>query len=159
MPHVTNEYENLPRFPDGRIDYTHSRTAPIVSCVIEYRDKILIVKRSKRVSGYAGKWDVISGYIDNPNISEIEHTVVELEEEIGINKDSIAEIRIKDAYSYYDSFIDKTWVVYPVRVTLRSRPNIKLNGENSDFIWIYPEDIKKYDVVPELHKSVENALF
>ena len=50
MPASIKEYEDLPRFPDGRIDYTHSPTAPIVACVIIYEGKVLIVKRSKTVT-------------------------------------------------------------------------------------------------------------
>lgn len=158
MSSVIKEYENLPRFPDGRIDYTDSPTAPIVACVIQYGDKVLIVKRSDKVSHYNDKWDVITGYIDNPNVSAIEHTVIELEEEIGINVDDIAEIKIKDSYTYLDKQSNKTLKVFPVKIILRSMPEIKLNEENSAFKWINPQDAKDYDGVPELASTIKNAL-
>ncbi len=159
MASLTKEFENLPRFPDGRIDYTHASIAPIVACVIEFEGKILIVKRSTKVTGYNGKWDVVTGYIDNPNVSSIEHTVIELEEEIGINEESIGEIKIKNTYRYLDPQVKKTLLVFPVRVRLKSKPTIKLNEENTDFKWINPKDAGRYDSVPELDKSIKSALF
>ena len=33
--------EKLPRFPDGRIDYSHSDVALVVTCFVKFQDKIL----------------------------------------------------------------------------------------------------------------------
>ena len=55
--------EKLPKFPDGRIDYHNSDTAPVVDVFVKYQGKILILKRSNEVSNYQGKWNCISGYL------------------------------------------------------------------------------------------------
>ena len=39
----------LPRFSDGRIDYSKSDTAPVITVFIKYEDQILLLKRSKKV--------------------------------------------------------------------------------------------------------------
>ena len=158
MASVIKGYEDLPRFPDGRIDYTNSQRAPIVVCVIMYGEKILLVKRSQIVSNHRDKWDVITGFIDNPNVSEIEHTVIELEEEIGIKVNNIGEIKIRDSYVYHDAESDKTLQVFPVLVVLKSEPSIELNEENTAFRWIYLKELEKYDAVPDLADAINAAL-
>ena len=40
----------LPRFEDGRVDYTKSPVAPVVNCIVWYDDKILLLQRSDRVA-------------------------------------------------------------------------------------------------------------
>lgn len=151
-------YKKLPRFPDGRIDYTHSRSAPVISCVIEHSGKILIVKRSMKVMNYKGAWDIITGYIDNPNISNKEHAILELEEELGINADAVMRIDLKKPFRYFNSVLNRTYIVFPVLVRLKSEPKIKLNWENTSFRWIYPKELGKYNTIPDLDKSVSIAL-
>ncbi|MGI0100422.1 MAG: hypothetical protein ACREBH_01735 [Candidatus Micrarchaeaceae archaeon] len=47
-------------FPDGRIDYTDSPSAPIISCFAFFSDTMLLVKRSGNVAHYKNKWDTIT---------------------------------------------------------------------------------------------------
>ena len=157
MTSVTSEYENLPRFADGRIDYTHSKSAPVVLCIIEYDGKILIVKRSGVIT-YSGKWDVITGYIDNPKVSAIEHTLIEMEEEIGIKEDNVSEIKIRSAYKYIDKETKKELFIFPVLIKLKSKPDVTLNHENSEFEWINPNDLSTYDTVPNLTNVIKRVL-
>ncbi len=46
--------ESLPRFEDGRINYTTSKTAPVVTVFIGYGNKFLLLKRSHKVQNYKG---------------------------------------------------------------------------------------------------------
>jgi len=56
--------KELPKFPDGRIDYTHAHKAPGMTCFIKFKDKILLLERSNQVSTYKGMWGSVAGYID-----------------------------------------------------------------------------------------------
>jgi len=58
--------KKLPKFPDGRIDYTNSDTSLVLTVFIKYKDKILILKRSNKVGTYQGKWNTVTGYLDEP---------------------------------------------------------------------------------------------
>ena len=58
--------KKLPKFPDGRIDYSNSDTALVITVFIKNKDKILLLKRSSKVSTYQGKWNTVAGYIDEP---------------------------------------------------------------------------------------------
>lgn len=153
MTSITKQYEDLPRFPDGRIDYTHAQSAPIVACVIEHNGKMLIAKRSESVGHNKNRWDVITGYVDDPSKSEIEHTITELEEELGIKKTSIHDIKMIKSFDFTDEFSGIHLLVFAVLIILTDKPSIRLNHENIDFKWINPTCAAKYDL-PELGMKV-----
>jgi isopentenyldiphosphate isomerase len=149
--------KKLPKFPDGRIDYSSSETAPVITVFVSYGNKILLLKRSDRVSTYRGKWNTVAGYLDEMKPVK-EKVLEELGEEVGIEERDISSIKIGDPYEFRDEKIGKTWIVAPVLVKLKKTPEIKLDWEHTDFVWIEPEDICRYDTVPNLDKSLMKVL-
>lgn len=56
MLEIIKEFaKKLPKFPDGRIDYSNSDIAPVITVFVRYKDKILILKRSDKVRAYQRK--------------------------------------------------------------------------------------------------------
>lgn len=102
----------LPRFPDGRIDYTDSEEAPVLTCFVEYDEKILLLKRSDKVGTYRGMWNSVSGYIDD-TIPLQKKILQELREELGLDENVIEDIRIRQPYRSVDEGIGKTWIIVP----------------------------------------------
>ncbi|MCK4520390.1 NUDIX domain-containing protein [Candidatus Parcubacteria bacterium] len=148
--------KKLPKFPDGRIDYSNSDIAPVITVFIKYKDKILLLKRSNKVRVYQEKWNTIAGYLDE--IKPVREKIVEeIKEEIGISEDNISSIHIGEPYEFTDAEVNKIWIVCPVSVELRNEPNIKLDWEHTEYKWIKPEELKKFDVVFNLDKSLENV--
>jgi hypothetical protein len=49
--------KKLPKFEDGRIDYTNSDSAPGLNVFLEHEGKILIMKRSNKVGAYRKTWE------------------------------------------------------------------------------------------------------
>jgi len=97
-------------------------------------------------------WNSVAGYIDE--IVSVEDKVLEeLREEIGITKDIIENIEIGDPYEIRDERIKRTWVTVPCLAELRQKPEIKLDWEHTDYKWIDPEEMTKYDIVPNLDKT------
>jgi len=153
-----NEFaKKLPKFPDGRIDYTNSETSLVLTVFIKYKDKILILKRSNRVGTYQGKWNTVTGYLDDPK-PLIEKIIEEMKEETGINKDNILSYSLGEPFKFTDSKAKKTWIVNPAKVELKNNPNIKLDWEHTDYNWIKPEELKKFDTVPRLKLSLKKGL-
>ena len=66
----------------GQIDYTNARWAPVINCVVKYKDRILIVQRSSKLNFYPGYWNGISGFLDDKRSLE-EKARDELKEEAG----------------------------------------------------------------------------
>ena len=57
--------KKLPKFEDGRIDYSNSNISIVVTVFVKFQDEILLLKRSDKVSTYQGKWNTVAGYIDD----------------------------------------------------------------------------------------------
>jgi 8-oxo-dGTP pyrophosphatase MutT (NUDIX family) len=142
----------LPHFPDGRIDYTETSYAPVVTVFLKYRSDILIVKRSNKVSNYRGKWNAITGYLDRPEPTESK-ALSEVEEETGITKRLVKKVIRGDPYPLFDNKIKKVWLICPFIVELNLLPNIKLDFESTEYKWISPDELTTFNIVNGLDKS------
>ncbi len=149
--------EKLPKFPDGRIDYSGSGRAPVLNCFVKYEDKILLFKRSNKVRAYKGLWNTVAGYLDDFHPLE-EKARAELQEEIGITADFIEQIKIGAPYEFKDKNIEKTWIIFPVVAELNKKPVIKLDWEHTEYQWINPTDLKKFDIIPSLEKTLARVI-
>ena len=155
---MINEFaKKLPKFPDGRIDYTHSDTSLVLTVFIKYKDKILILKRSNKVGTYQGKWNTVTGYLDEPK-PLIEKIMDEMQEETGIKKNNILSHSLGEPFKFTDPKARKTWIVHPAKVELKNNPDIKLDWEHTEYKWIKPEELKKFDTVPRLDLSLKKGL-
>ena len=76
--------ERLPKFSDGRIDYSNSNIAPVIIVFIKYKNKILLLKRSDKVRIYQGKWNTVAGYLDEIKPIQ-EKALEEIQEETKID--------------------------------------------------------------------------
>ncbi len=145
--------KELPKFPDGRINYTNTSKAAVLTCFIEYQGKILLLKRSNKTGTYQGLWSTVTGYLDElkPLKNKVEE---ELEEELGLNLENINSFKMREVYEFLDKDINRTWIVYPVLVTLKNKPEIRLDREHIEFKWIKPENITKFKTPPKLEESL-----
>ncbi|TFB09118.1 NUDIX domain-containing protein [Candidatus Atribacteria bacterium MT.SAG.1] len=151
------EFANkLPKFSDGRIDYSNSNIAPVITVFVEYKGKILLLKRSDEVKVYQGKWNAVAGYLDELKPVH-EKALEEIQEELGINENNILWLRIGEPYEFTDAEVSKSWIVHPILVELIKKPNIKMNWEHTKYKWIEPEELKQFDTVFNLDRSLENA--
>ena len=149
--------KELPHFPDGRINYSHSKTCVVLNCTIFYKGKILLLKRSRKVRHYKGKWNTIGGYIDEIK-SPKQKAIEEAQEELGIKKSPIKTAKVFNSFKVYDRKINRLWVVYPILLELKSKPKIVLDWEHTNYKWITPEEINKFDTIPNLDKQIKRML-
>lgn len=146
--------EQLPQFEDGRINYSSSPEAPVLTVFVMLHDKLLLLKRSNQVSTYQGKWNTVAGYLDDIHQTLKEKIHEELLEETGITPTLIQDYAFGSWYQFTDTNAKKTWIVYPAKVVLTKKPSIQLDWEHTDFQWISPKEITSFDTVPNLNKSL-----
>jgi hypothetical protein len=145
-------YKRLPKFPDGRINYRHSRIAPVVNVFVTYKDKTLLLKRSNKVRTYKGMWAPVGGYIDELRpVREI--ALKEIREELGIREEDISTMRIGRAYRFDDRKIGMTWVICPYFVKLNKRKRIRIDWEHSEYRWVTRSELPKYNILPSLAEN------
>lgn len=149
--------KKLPKFPDGKIDYSSSDTAPVITVFIKYKDKILLLKRSDKVLTYKGKWNTVAGYLDE--IKPISEKIrEELKEELGIKESDISFIFLGESYQFRDEDISKTWIIFPVLTELNKELKLKLDWEHTEYRWVNPDEMSSLDIVPHLNQSFKKLI-
>jgi 8-oxo-dGTP diphosphatase len=149
--------EMLPAFPDGRIDYTHATEAPILTCFVEHNGKILLLKRSEKVGMYRNKWNTVAGFLDEVQMPLWKKVMEELEEELGITPPLVQSLIRAEPYSVHDEAHGKTWHIFPVLALLHIEPEITLDWEHTEYVWIDPAEMEKYDHTPDLLNNWEHV--
>ncbi len=147
----------LPKFDDGRIDYSKSKEAFVINAFVRYDGKILLLKRSDKVAAYQWKRNSIWGYLDEKVTLE-EKIYEELREEIGITKEGIKQIRPGKIFKLEDPAINRTRIICPSIVELNTEPKIQLDREHTEYQRIHPDKIKDFDVILDLDKTYKYAI-
>lgn len=140
----------------GQTDYTNARWAPVINCVVKYGSKILVVKRSPELNFYPGYWNGISGFLDDHQ-SLTEKVYSELKEELGLTKSQIAKIEIGDIFDQDEPKYNKTWIVHPVLVEVKT-DKVRLDWEASDYKWLTLSEVKKIKLLPSFAETLERLL-
>ncbi len=152
LKEITKE---LPRFEDGRIDYSNSNLAVTVTIFLKHGGEILLLRRSEKVRGGQGKWFTVTGFFDEFKPPS-EKAIEEVEEETGIEESQIGNIRSGKVYKLEKP--NKLFFIYPLLAELNNRPEIHLDWEHTDYRWIKPHDIEKFDTLPETEDLLQTVL-
>ena len=130
----------------GQVDFTNIRWAPVVNCVLKYKDKILLVQRNKSMKLYPEYWNGISGFLDD-NKSLEEKVFEELKEEVGLVEKDVLSIKPGQVFDQDAPDYNKTWIVHPVLVNVKS-DQIKLDWEAQNYKWLKLSEVKKLKLLP-----------
>ena len=133
------------------------RKTSIVTSFLNHNDKILILKRSQQVRTMKGLWSGVSGIIEN-NETAIKRAKIEIFEEVGIKEQDIELIKSGNEISVESpQYKNHQWVIFPFLFQTEIN-DIKLNWENSEFRWIYVNELKEFNTVPSLEKILLTLL-
>ncbi len=137
-------------------DYTHARSAPVIVIFVRYREKFILVKRSSKMLTYQGLWSCIAGFVDDEKTVE-EKVIFEMEEELGLRREDLKEIKEIDTYLFLDKDLDREWIrhLYFVEIT---NPNVKLSWEHTEMVWVTPEEAKTFETTPGFNEDLEKIL-
>ena len=134
----------------GQIDFTHIKRVPVVNCVIRYKDKILLVKRSDDIHFYPGYWNGISGFLDDGRSIE-EKLKAELNEEIGLKEADILSLVQGEPFEEEDLKYKKTWIIHPALLDVRT-DRITLDWEAKECRWVDLKEVKDFQILPGFEK-------
>jgi ADP-ribose pyrophosphatase YjhB (NUDIX family) len=137
-------------------DYTHARSAPVITIFVKYRDKFLLVKRSEKMLTYQGLWSCLAGFADDEKSLE-EKVRFEIGEEIGLKDSDIKIIKQGETYLFVDQELDREWIrhIFLVEVT---NPNVKLSWEHTEMVWVTPEDARRYETTPGFNEDLQKII-
>jgi 8-oxo-dGTP diphosphatase len=140
----------------GQIDFSKARWAPVINCVVQYKNKILIIQRSENLKLYPGHWNGVSGFLDDRKNLE-QKVKEELREEIGVTAKNIISLKLGNIFDIDEPKYKKIWIIYPILVKIDT-DKIKLDWEARKYEWIKLSEIKKYKMFPGYDKVLK-ALF
>ena len=135
---VKDQFEKLPHFSDGRIDYTDADRAATVVVFLKHEDEILLLKRSDEVGTHKGRWGLVAGYLDELK-PVVDKALEEVQEETGIEKDIVSEIKKIGSYKFHDDGI--TYTSFIVFMKLEEKPEIEISWEHTDWNWVELDDV------------------
>lgn len=125
----------------GQVDFTHARWVPVMVCAVQFRKKILLVRRSLEMNIYPGFWNGIGGYLDDKK-TLFEKAKEELREEAGIRTKDILSFRAGKIFEVDDPKYKKTWIFHPVLVKVKNDV-IRLDWEADAYRWVFVEDARR----------------
>ena len=123
----------------------------VVSCFIEQRGRLLLLKRSHRVGTYRGKWAAVSGYLEKPLD---EQALTELKEEAGLSEQDVELVRRGEVLEIEDKELGIKWLVHPYLFSLKDCRKVDMDWEHQEHKWVLPGDIESYNTVPGLNEAL-----
>ncbi len=122
----------------------------VVTCFLEHRGRILLLRRSDRVGSYRGLWAGVSGYLEAEPDAQ---ALTEIAEETGLADDDIEMVRRGEPLRVIDPALDTAWTVHPYLFRVKSPDRIRIDWEHHEMHWVTPAEIPDYPAVPMLAET------
>lgn len=97
-----------------------------------------------------GLWGGVSGIIEGGE-EPLPRAKIEIFEETGILENNLTLSKTASQMRVSSQYSNHGWIIHPFLFTVKES-QIKLNWENSEYMWISPDEISKYNTVPSLDK-------
>ncbi|MCZ6690882.1 MAG: NUDIX domain-containing protein [Planctomycetota bacterium] len=152
--------------------YSRSRPPPadVVTSFLTRGGRVLILKRSDRVGSYRGSWAALSGYVEWP-LSKIPDILGghiapsrirdqmlkdarrEIREETRLPDASLVLKRRGKPLLLRAPERKRDWQIYTFLFEVKGKRRVRLDWENEEGCWIYPEEMDRYPTVPGLSRA------
>jgi len=131
------------------------RRREVATSFLMFKDKILLLRRSKKVSTYKGLWAGVSGSIEKGE-KPIERAIKEIKEETGLKDGEFKLVKKGKFFAFEDENLGIKWVVHPFLFEVKT-DKIKLDWENKEAKWIKVSELKCYKTVPKLREAFKRV--
>jgi len=121
--------------------------------------KILILKRSYKVSTYKGMWGAVAGYVEDGEVP-YETALKEIGEEVDIKKEELQLLNRLDPIEFTDLYEGKyfDWIIYPFLFKIEKKDKVNIDWEHTEYRWVCPSELKNLDMVPRLIEVINKLL-
>lgn len=138
------------------VNYTHADKAPVVMCTVVCGNELLLVKRGYGLADAEGYWSTVNGFIDEVKpVREIAQQ--EVKEELGLDV-SINDIKVAKSYTLENPEEKRKYIVFPCLINLKTKPNIVLDREHTEYAWITRKHLDSYEMLDDLPFAIDSAL-
>ena len=126
----------------------------IVIAYIKHQEKFLLVKRSAWVNSFKHQWSAITGRIEMHE-DALHSALREIEEETGLSEDQV--VLIKRGIAFEAKMKDKVRIIHPFLFATEI-DSVTLNWENSDYLWVSPDQMKNVETVEGVGSTLINLI-
>ncbi len=124
----------------------------VVTCfLLDPAGRLLILRRSRRVGTYRGRWAGVSGFME---AAPEEQAYAELSEEVGLSREQVTLLATGKPLKVVDAEADRTWIIHPFLFRVDDPSLIRLDWEHSEARWISPKELASYTTVPGLAEAL-----
>ncbi len=127
----------------------------IVTCFLEHNHKILILKRSQKVSTYQGQWAGVSGYME---AIDGEQALIEIKEETRLDKGDVQLLKKGEPLEVIDEAMNRKWIIHPFLFHVKAPEKIKIDWEHTEVKWVTASEITGYETVPWLKETLYKVI-
>jgi len=120
---------------------------PVVTVFLYRRGKVLLLKRSGRVSTYRGCWAGVAGYLER---LPLQQAYLELREEVGLAAADVTLRGIGCPLIVDDSAVPHSWLVLTFLFRLRDGASVTTDWESEAAEWVEPAEVSRRATVPGL---------
>lgn len=126
----------------GTLEIPGVEEVNVVTCILRFDSRILILKRSHKVSTNQGMWAGVSGYIEEGELP-LQTARKEVCEETGISDLELVRsgemLRVRSG--------SRLWRIHPFLFDIHS-PDVTIDWEHTEYRWVDPVDIDHDTTVP-----------
>jgi hypothetical protein len=128
------------------VDIPAAEEIHVVTAILQNaKGEILLLKRSDKVRTFQGRWAGVSGYMEQ--VSPLEQAYKEIEEEVGLPPE---DLTLRNEGPLVFAREGKLGFVVHSFLFRTDTDAVKLNWENTEFVWIMPSDLPRYETVQAL---------
>lgn len=125
-------------------------------CVVISNNEVLLLKRSPSKKYFPNKWAMVGATPLNQDDDMRAIALREIHDELGVEGEIIKEGKEMIVTMKEDKKL-KEWHVFPFLARIDTE-SVILNEEHTQFVWVKPEEIDKYDVPKELKPIFQRIL-
>ncbi len=118
----------------------------IIVAVIQYKNKILILKRTEDKHFDPSKWEFVSGFVKGKDLQDFvrERVLFETGLETFFAKKG-EDFKVNDEYG--------EWIIHPFLFSSESE-DVKLREDHETYKWIEPSELSQFETVHELKRNL-----
>jgi 8-oxo-dGTP pyrophosphatase MutT (NUDIX family) len=124
---------------------------PVVTVFLYRRGKVLLLKRSRRVSTYQGRWVGVAGHLERLPLRQ---AYLELWEEAGVADADAALRGMGCPLIVDDPAAAHPWLVFTFLFCLKDGASVRTDWESEAAEWVEPAEVSRRVTVPGLPEAL-----
>lgn len=128
----------------------------VVTAFLLRDERVLVLRRSSRVSTYQGRWAGVSGAVDE-GLTPEQQIFREIREETGLVESEVSLLVRGAPLSVEDAALGVRWLVHPFLVAVEEPDRLRLDWEHVEARWVRPAELQSLETVPGLEDTLERV--